>query len=193
MEKPCRASDEDLMRRYCDGDSAAFDELFGRYEQRAYGYFLKRTGSGDRASDLYQELFLRIHRCRDYYDPSRAFAPWFYRIAERLLVDDVRRAFRKRELPLLAEEAQDTAPDVERQAANREAIAQVLEELSPEERFVLVSAKMGGVSYAELGRELGKSADAVKKLASRAMQRVRASASGETTSVAPALARAQRA
>ncbi|MFQ5697872.1 MAG: RNA polymerase sigma factor [Myxococcota bacterium] len=181
------------MRRYSDGDSAAFDELFARYEQRAYGYFLRRTGSRDRASDLYQELFLRIHRCRSYYDPSRAFAPWFYRIAERLLVDDVRRAFRKHERPLLAEDAQDTAPDVECEAADRESVEQVLEQLSSEERFVLVSAKMAGRSYAELGRELGKSADAVKKLASRAMQRLRASPRGEAARMALASARAQRA
>jgi DNA-directed RNA polymerase specialized sigma24 family protein len=46
--------------------------------------------------------------------------------------------------------------------------------LSPLERYVLVSSKVEGVGYPQLAVELGKSADAVKKMASRAMQRVRA-------------------
>ena len=64
------------MERYVDGDSTAFDELFRRYEPRAFSYFLRRTGSPDRAQDLYQDLFLRIHRARDTYDSRRSFAPW---------------------------------------------------------------------------------------------------------------------
>jgi DNA-directed RNA polymerase specialized sigma24 family protein len=45
--------------------------------------------------------------------------------------------------------------------------------LTAEERYVLVSAKVHGLGYAELAAQLGKSADAVKQLASRAMRRLR--------------------
>jgi DNA-directed RNA polymerase specialized sigma24 family protein len=55
-----------------------------------------------------------------------------------------------------------------------ERAARVLERLSAEERHVLVAAKLEGAGYAELARDLGKSVAAVKKLASRAMQRLRA-------------------
>lgn len=68
-------SDETLMAAYRDGDAVAFEELFRRYESRAYGFFLKRTASPERAQDLYQELFLRVHRARDRYDPARPFCP----------------------------------------------------------------------------------------------------------------------
>ena len=67
-------ADETLMRRYADGDGAAFEALFRRYEPRAYAYFLRRTGSAERARDLFQELFLHVHRARDRYDPARPFA-----------------------------------------------------------------------------------------------------------------------
>jgi len=75
-------SDETLMARYADGDARAFGELFRRYEPRAYASFLKRTASPERAQDLYQELFLRIHRARDRYDAERPFAPWLFQIAQ---------------------------------------------------------------------------------------------------------------
>lgn len=77
-------SDEALMDRYARGDGAAFDELFARYQERAYAFFLWRVGSAEHAADLYQELFLRIHRARERYDPGRPFAPWFFQIARRL-------------------------------------------------------------------------------------------------------------
>ena len=57
--------------------------------------------------------------------------------------------------------------------ADREQIDQLLDTLSPEERYVVLSAKVEGIGYPELAEHLGKSVDAVKKLASRAIQRLR--------------------
>lgn len=167
--------DERLMARYADGDSKAFEELFRRYESRAYAFFVKRTGSRERAEDLYQELFLRIHRARDAYDATRPFSPWFYQIAHRLLVDDIRRAFRNREVPLDARDLRSGSSDVERELADRDELCHLLAGLSPGERYVLVSAKVGGAEYSEVAERVGKSTDAVKKVASRAMQRIRSS------------------
>lgn len=161
------------MRHYVDGDTAAFDEIFRRYEPRAFAFFLKRTRSRERARDLYQELFLRVHRARDRYDSARAFAPWFFQIAQHLLVDDQRRAYRSQEIPIGDREALLDASRVRDDAMDREQVGQILEALSAEERYVLVSAKVEGLGYPELAAQLDKSVDAVKKLASRAMQRLR--------------------
>jgi RNA polymerase sigma-70 factor (ECF subfamily) len=163
------------MARYVQGEVAAFDELFRRYEPRAYAFFFRRTGSRERAEDLYQELFLRIHRARDTYDPSRAFSPWFFQIAHRLLVDDVRRAFRTREVPLDARDLRSEAADVERTLADRDQLGHLLAALKPGERYVVVSSKLDGAAYSDLAERTGKSVGAVKKMASRAMQRIRSS------------------
>ncbi len=166
-------ADEALMQQYVDGDSAAFDELFRRYEPRAFSFFLKRTHSRDRAQDLYQELFLRIHRGRDSFDPARPFAPWFFQIAHRLVVDDQRRAYRSHEVSIDDREHRSHRANGRDEVADREQLGQILDGLSEEERFVLISAKIEGTGYSALAAHLGKSVDAVKKLASRAMQRVR--------------------
>lgn len=191
-EKPDlhRVPDEDLMRRYADGDGVAFEELFRRYEERAFALFCRWTRSPQRAEDLYQELFLRLHRSRASYDPNRRFAPWFFQIATRLAVDDHRRAFRKHEIPMGEKEIASSDLDLQHRLAHIEEADQLLGELSPEERHVLVSAKVEGTSYAELADDLGKSVAAVKKLASRAMQRLRGSpcpAAGEANGEGAAL------
>lgn len=175
-ERAAEISDETLMDRYARGDAEAFEELFVRYQGRAYAFFLRRTGSEDRAADLYQDLFLRIHRARERYDPGRPFAPWFFQIARRLLIDSLRRSSRSAEDHLAEETVPAGRPECDpegRVAAAEEAVA-ILEQLSGVERYVLVSAKVHGREYAELAGELGKSVAAVKKLASRAMQRLRA-------------------
>ena len=177
--------DEALMERYVDGDAAAFDELFRRYEPRAFSYFLQRTRSADRARDLYQDLFLRIHRSRESYDARRPFAPWFFQIAHRLFIDDQRRAYRTHELSLEERDADVCCARASDTLAERDHLAQLLDTLSPEERHVLICAKGEGAGYAELAAQLGRSVDAVKKMASRAAQRLRAAAPLARAGVVP--------
>ena len=179
MSKPAcgdcsSVSDENLMAEYAAGKVESFDELFRRYERAAYSFFVKRTGSPERARDLYQELFLRVHRARDAYDSTRPFTPWFFRIAHRLLVDDFRRAFRHREVPF--DDALVSAAGGEQSFVDRDELARLMSELTPEERYVLCSSKLAGTEHSEIAAQLGKSADAVKKMASRAMQKLRSRA-----------------
>src|SRR5262249_35863341 len=104
-------SDGELMGRYSDGSQGAFEELFRRYEARAFGFFLRRVHGEARARDLYQELFLRLHRFRHAYDASRPFEPWFFHIARRVLVDEWRRQFREARVDLDVAELRSSEPD----------------------------------------------------------------------------------
>lgn len=188
LDRPERrqaAADEELMEGYANGDTAAFQELFERYEGRVFRFLFRRTDSRERAEDLYQELFLRVHQHRESYDPSRPFATWFFSIAAHLLVDDQRRAYRRRERSL-AERNEPLAPlDPERDLAASEAAQALLARLSAEERRVLLGSKVEGRSYPELAAELGKTAGAVKKLASRAMLRLRRESRNAGAGTAP--------
>ncbi len=169
-------ADENLMARYAAGDARAFDELFRRYESRAYTYFLRRTGSPERARDLYQTLFLRVHRARNAYDPRRPFPPWFFEIARRLVIDEIRRRFRAREVLRGDLDHEAGARADEHPRADLERIEEILRDLSSDERYVLLTAKVVGVGYPAIAAELGRSVVAVRKMASRAMQRLRVAA-----------------
>ena len=167
------ATDSQLMERYALGEGKAFDELFRRYEGRVYAYFLRRTRSPDAARELYQELFLRIHRFRARFDPSQGFESWFFTIASHVFVDHLRRSrgFEEPAEHALRDRAQDC--DAERQAIAREEAHRILAGLSPEQAAVLVAAKVGGFDYAEIAEGLGKTVAAVKQTASRTMRRIR--------------------
>jgi RNA polymerase sigma-70 factor (ECF subfamily) len=171
-------SDAELMGLYAHGSQRAFEELFARYEGRTYGYFLRRVRCEARARDLYQDLFLRLHRFRHTYDPSRPFEPWFFHVAHRVLVDDWRRRHRQAEVGLEESGLACSAPDPERAAAARCESERQLERLSPEEARILVEAKVLGLEYSEIAAALSKSVVAVKQVASRSLRRLRVAAAG---------------
>ncbi|RIL07211.1 MAG: hypothetical protein DCC71_03690 [Proteobacteria bacterium] len=166
-------SDEALMAAYGAGAAAAFEELFRRHERRAWAFFRRRVNSEDRASDLYQELFLRLHRSRATYDLSRPFLPWFYQVARSVLIDDMRRAFYARELPLENEVATAPESDIERRLVARETVSQQLGHLTEEGARVIIATKLLGKGYDEVAREIGKSSNAIKQSASRSLRRLR--------------------
>jgi RNA polymerase sigma-70 factor, ECF subfamily len=172
-------TDGALMARYAAGDALAFDELFERWEHRVFGYFLRRTRSRDRAQDLYQELFLRVHRARDSFDPERPFAPWLFGIAHRLLIDDVRRAHRRNESSLDEERAISNGRVASEDPGEREALIDAFAILSASERYVLLASKRDGLSHSELAGRLDRSTDAVKQLASRASRKLRRALAAE--------------
>jgi RNA polymerase sigma-70 factor (ECF subfamily) len=167
-------SDERLMERYANAEAGAFEELFGRYEKRAYRFFLGRTHSEERAWDLYQDLFLRLHRFRRTYRAGKPFAPWFFQIARRVLLDDLRRTSSLRETSCLPEATLGIGADAEHRVADLEHAERLLSRLSREQGLVVLAEKVDGLACAEIARRCGKSVAAVKQVASRALRKLRA-------------------
>lgn len=183
-------SDEILMAAYQAGNEAAFDVLFERHAGSVYGFLARRLPERSLAEDLYQEAFLRLHRARHTYDPSRPFRAWLFGIVHNLLADALRERARKGTLEALSiPEAAGRSGDVEeperpslerspeeivatRQSA--EALSAALRALPPEEGTVLILARLEGLSYEDIGLVIGRSATATKQLAYRALKRVRA-------------------
>lgn len=165
--------DSELMGLYAEGSAPAFEELFSRYEAQIYGYFLRRVGCEATARDLYQELFLRLHRFRHTYDPSRPFEPWFFQVARSVIVDDWRQRQRQVEVSLIDTELRSLDALAEGIVAARQEAAHALEILSPEHARILVDAKVRGFEHAEIASALSKSVDAVKQTVSRSLRRLR--------------------
>ena len=73
-----------LMMRVQDGDDDAFGELVQLYRARVFGSFLKRLGDRQEAEDLTQEVFLRLYRSRQRYQPRARFATWVFHITQNV-------------------------------------------------------------------------------------------------------------
>src|ERR1700716_2777200 len=63
------------------GDPAAFEAIVRRYQRRVYGLAVHHLHDAHEAQDLAQEIFVRLYRNFDRFDPGRPFEPWFWRLA----------------------------------------------------------------------------------------------------------------
>ncbi|MDD2696498.1 MAG: RNA polymerase sigma factor [Anaerolineales bacterium] len=84
-------SDQELVLQLQSGCLDALGELYDRHRHRVYRTALAITGDVDAASDLLQDVFLRLHRFADHIDPLRPLEPWLYRMTTNLAYTWVKR------------------------------------------------------------------------------------------------------
>lgn len=94
------AADIALIDRYLGGDVSAFDELVRAHEDRVFGICLRLMNDRDSALDAVQETFLTVFRKADRYQAKAAFSTWLYRVAVNTCYDLLRKAKRRRTVPL---------------------------------------------------------------------------------------------
>ena len=82
--------DAQLMLQVRGGDVASFELLLVRHRTPVIRYLTRMTGNQGVAEELAQEVFLRVYRARDGYEPTAKFTTWLYRIATRLALNSIR-------------------------------------------------------------------------------------------------------
>lgn len=90
MNQPPQPRLEDAMDRFAAGDDAALGEVYDLASPAVFSFLKGLCRDAQRAEDLTQETFLRIHRARGLFRPGSPVLPWAYTIARRLFLDDVR-------------------------------------------------------------------------------------------------------
>ena len=84
------ADNAQLVAGHLAGDTRAFQELVLRYRDRLVGFVGRMIGDRERAEDLVQEAFIRVHRHLHRFDPARKFSTWVYAIASNLARNELR-------------------------------------------------------------------------------------------------------
>lgn len=178
--------DGELVRRYLDGQAAAFDALLARYGGPIYSYLLRLCGRPDEAEDLFQETMMRaIRGLSEGYREEGRFRPWLYRIAQRTAVDHLRKRRPLVSLDAPADTGADTVslhealadegPSPFRNAAEREdweRLVRAAGKLSAEQQQVFWMRVLGELPFDEIAQALdcplntalGRMHDAVRKL-----------------------------
>ena len=87
-------SDEALMIRIGQGDAGAFPVLVRRYEAKARRYCYRIFRDSQVAEDAAQDVFLKLFRNAEKYQPIGRFNTYFYRVLASLCYDRLR--FEKR-------------------------------------------------------------------------------------------------
>ncbi len=89
-------ADAELVGRAQNGDRAAFEGLVRRTGRLVFARLYLDTGDPHKAEDLVQETFLLAFRSINQLKDPAGFRPWLLAIANRAMLDAVRRDGRKK-------------------------------------------------------------------------------------------------
>jgi len=91
-------SDETLIADILAGRGGDFETLVRRHQNGVFAFLMRMVRDVDAASDLAQEVFLKVFANLEQFNPSYRFKTWLYRIAANAAVDRRRRARKDRGL-----------------------------------------------------------------------------------------------
>jgi len=85
-------SDEELMKLLSKGNRKAFDEIYLRYSDVLFGYFMKMLARDkEKCEDMVHDLFAKIIRKPDYFNVNRSFRTWVFSVACNMCKNEYKR------------------------------------------------------------------------------------------------------
>lgn len=152
--------------------ASLYDEYFDKIAHYAYA----RIGDKAEAEDIASEVFLRaLDSLKKYEERGLPMEAWLFKIAHNLVVDHLRRAAKKKTVPIEAVEIADKADPQATAEMNFELqrVARAMKQLTHEQSEVIRLRFLGGLTSREVGGMLGKSDGAVREMQRVAMEKIR--------------------
>jgi RNA polymerase sigma-70 factor (ECF subfamily) len=176
--------DTQLMIRVQRNDASSFGELLTRNRNLVVNYLSRMVVNRAVAEELAQDVFVRVYRSRQTYEPTAKFSTWLYRIATNVALNhfrDEKRTQNQISLDVqdavqVRREAQDRAVLIEDRLVREVVLRQIrhaIRALPPKQRAAVIMHKYDEMDYAQISRVLGCSPSAVKALMFRAYETLR--------------------
>ncbi len=168
-------TDAALVRRWQQGEAAAFETLVRRWEGPVARFVARLVGRPEQVADLCQEVFLRVFLAGPRYREKAAFSTWIYRIALNVARDAGRR---QRHEPARLHDHEPESPAVSAEALYEQrelatAVDDALQTLPEPLREVIVLRHYEAVSFEDMARLLGTPASTLKSRFTAALSRLR--------------------
>lgn len=155
-----------------------WDEVVNDHSARVYRLAFRLTGNPHDAEDLTQDVFVRVFRSLDRFQPG-TLEGWLHRITTNLYLDGARRRQRIRFDPM-ADNADDRLPSRDRSPGQLlddqdldHDVAAALDDLAPEFRAAVVLCDIEGLSYEEIADALGVKLGTVRSRIHRGRSQLR--------------------
>ena len=169
----------DLMAHAQDGDRHAYRALLEDMTPYLRALAARCFKEPSDIEDAVQDVLLTVHAVRHTYDPVRPFGPWLVAIANRRIIDRLRRQIRARSREIeLSDEHETFSPDAanfqfEDTSVDSAALHAAISTLAPDQRLAINLLKLKEMSLKEASRASGRSVSALKVATHRAIKSLR--------------------
>ena len=166
--KSQHVTDQELVKRFIQGDQSSIETLINRHKNKVYTYIILIVKNQQLAEDIFQDTFIKVIRSLQdgKYRDNGKFVSWVIRIAHNLTIDHFRKEkqfstfsnedyeadiFNTRKL------ADGTIEDilVENQIVHE--VKLLIEELPEDQKQVILLRHYGGLSFKEIAEQTGVS------------------------------------
>ena len=160
-------TDNELITRYREGDTACFEVLLERYQAKVYGYIFSVVKDKETADDIFQDTFYKVIVTinSDQYKDENKFIHWVMRIAHNLIVDHFRR---NNKMPLVPNRPEsdvldnlklpdENAEHVIMRKQTSQNIRKLVRMLPPEQRRVVILRHYGKCDFKDIAARTGVS------------------------------------
>lgn len=174
-------SEKNLLEWAKAGDMGAFEQLIEGYQRRIFNICLRMLCNYDDASDLSQEVLIRIYKSIMNFKEQSSFSTWIYRITTNVCLDEIRRRKNKKTISLdeeikldegemkrQIESDEPTPEDIAEKEELKKLVNDAIAILSEEHRIVIVLRDIQGLSYEEIAKALNLPEGTVKSRINRA-------------------------
>ncbi len=165
-----------LMARGQAGDRDSYRRLL----EQITPYLRSVAGRSHRnksdVEDAVQDVLLTLHAIRATYDPTRPFGPWLLAIANRRIIDSLRRQGRQRLRETVLTTEHDSMPMTHENSyekVNNQQLVSALKGLSPGQRQAIELLKLKEMSFKDAAATTGLSIAALKVTTHRALKSLR--------------------
>ena len=169
------------MQRIAQGDETAVSELYDRFGGLVFRGARQLLPSDAEAEDAVQEVFLRLWRTADPFDPNRAkLVTWVMLLTRRHVIDRIRRAAvrpKTTEMTVLNEGFRGANDSRAASAERNVQLQKCLATLPEMQRAVIERAYLQGFTLREVSIQLDIPLGTVKSALSRGLARLRSNAS----------------
>lgn len=169
--KPEACSDEEIVDRVRRGDTALYEIIMRRYNQRLYRVARAILRNNAEAEDVMQDAYVRAYQHLDQFAGRALFSTWLTRIAVHEALSRLRLRNRNQQLDDTGQDGEismnmvETSPDPE-QSASRAELSHLLEEalldLPEHYRTVVMLRDVEGMSTTETAMALDLTEENVK-------------------------------
>jgi RNA polymerase sigma-70 factor (family 1) len=148
--------DQDLLFRIARGDQEAFTRLFEQYHHRLGAFVYGITRSREQAEEIVLDVFLKIWMTREILGEVNNFPSYLFLVARNASISALRKTIRERNFKASIENhlLQDTGPEDQKEFY-LSLIDNAIEDLPPQQKKVFLLSRSLGMTYAEIGEELG--------------------------------------
>jgi RNA polymerase sigma factor (sigma-70 family) len=160
-----------LVRECIEGNRESFSELVTRYKKLVYSVVYKFSKDNEETCDLSQEVFIKIFKSLDKYNPQFKFSTWTVKVATNVCLDIVR----KKKLNIVSMDelenlsGGDSSPeDIFIKREKTVAVRRAIAELPEIYRLPIVLYHQKGLSYKEIADTLNKPMSIIKNRIFRA-------------------------